>query len=240
MNEGAMRIMIGLLAAAAGAAATVAVTVNGGAPVKPTDRAAIEKIVREYILANPEILPEAMDNLRSRETAKVVKANRKALETPFAGAWEGAADADVTIVQFFDYNCGYCRAAMADIEKLLASDKKLRVVYREFPVLGPDSDNAARISLAAAKAGKYPAFHRAVYAAGRPEPRNVERIAKGLGVDLAFASDPAAQAEIDANLGFARPLGITGTPAWIVGDKVLAGAVGYDALKEAVAAARGR
>jgi protein-disulfide isomerase len=240
MNEGAIRIMIGFLAAAAGAAATVAVTANGGAPVKPTDRAAIEKIVREYILANPEILPEAMDNLRARETAKVVKANRKALETPFAGAWEGAADADVTIVQFFDYNCGYCRAAMADIEKLLANDKKLRVVYREFPVLGPDSDNAARISLAAAKAGKYPAFHRAVYAAGRPEPRNVERIAKGLGVDLAFASDPAAQAEIDANLGFARPLGITGTPAWIVGDKVLAGAVGYDALKEAVAAARAK
>ncbi len=240
MNEGATRIMIGILAAAAGAAAIIAVSASGSAPVAPTDRAAIEKIVREYILANPEILPEAMDNLRGRETAKVVKANRKALETPFAGAWEGSADADVTIVQFFDYNCGYCRAAMADIEKLIANDKKLRVVYREFPVLGPDSDAAARVSLAAAKAGKYPAFHRAVYAAGRPEPRNVERIAKGLGIDLAFASDPAAQAEIDANLSYARPLGISGTPAWIVGDKLLAGAVGYDALKEAVAAARAR
>lgn len=238
MNEGAMRVMIGILAAAAGAAAIIAVSASGSAPVAPTDRAAIEKIVREYILANPEILPEAMDNLRGRETAKVVKANRKALETPFAGAWEGSADADVTIVQFFDYNCGYCRAAMADIEKLLANDKKLRVVYREFPVLGSDSDNAARISLAAAKAGKYAAFHRAVYVAGRLEPRNVERIAKGLGIDLAFASDPAAQAEIDANLSYAHPLGISGTPAWVVGDKVLAGAVGYDALKEAVAAAR--
>jgi protein-disulfide isomerase len=240
MNEGAMRIMIGILAAAAGAAATVAVSASGSAPVAANDRAAIEKIVREYILANPEILPEAMDNLRARETAKVVKANRKALETPFASAWEGAADADVTIVQFFDYNCGYCRAAMADIEKLIANDKKLRVVYREFPVLGPDSDAAARVSLAAAKAGKYPAFHRAVYAAGRPEPRNVERIAKGLGIDLAFASDPAAQAEIDANLSYARPLGISGTPAWVVGDRVLAGAVGHDALKEAVAAARAK
>ena len=240
MNEGAIRIMIGLLAAAAGAVATMAVSATGNTAVAPTDRAVIEKIVREYILANPEILPEAMDKLRERETAKVVKANRKALETPFAGAWEGAADADVTIVQFFDYNCGYCRAAMADVEKLLANDKKLRIVYREFPVLGPDSDTAARISLAAAKAGKYPAFHRALYAAGRLDPRNVERIAKGLDIDLAFASDPAAQAEIDANLGYARPLGITGTPAWVIGDKVLAGAVGYDTLKEAVAAARGR
>ena len=239
MNQGAIRIMIGLFAAAVGAAATVAV-MAGGTPVATNDRAAIEKIVREYILANPEILPEAMDNLRARETAKVVNSNRKALETPFAGAWEGAADADVTIVQFFDYNCGYCRASLPDIEKLIAADKRIRVVYRELPVLGPDSENAARISLAAAKAGKYAAFHRAVYAAGQPEPRTVERIAKGLGVDLSFASDPAATAEIDANLGLARPLQITGTPAWVIGDRTLSGAVGYDALKEAVAAARAR
>ena len=211
-----------------------------GTPVATNDRAAIEKIVREYILAHPEILPEAMDNLRAREIAKVVNANRKALETPFAGAWEGASDADVTIVQFFDYNCSFCRASLADIEKLLATDKRVRVVYRELPVLGPDSENAARISLAAANSGKYAAFHRAVYAAGQPEPRVVERIAKGLGVDLTFASDPAAMAEINANLGLARPLQISGTPAWVIGDRTLSGAVGYEALKDAVAAARAR
>ncbi len=239
MNQGTTRIMIGIFAAAAGAVATVAVMASG-APIATNDRAAIEKIVREYILANPEILPEAMDNLRARETAKVVNSNRKAIETPFAGAWEGAADADVTVVQFFDYNCSYCRASMADIDKLLAADKRVRFVYREFPVLGPNSDNAARISLAAAKAGKYAAFHRAVYAAGQPEPRVVERIAKGLGVDLAFAADPAAQAEIDSNLNLARPLGMTGTPSWVIGDKILSGAVGYAALVEAVAAARAR
>lgn len=231
--------MIGLFAAAAGAAATMAV-MTSGTPVATNDRAAIEKIVRDYILANPEILPEAMENLRGREIAKVVKANRKAIETPFAGAWEGAAHADVTVVQFFDYNCSYCRSSMVDIDKLLAADKRVRIVYREFPVLGPDSDNAARVSLAAAKAGKYAAFHRAVYAAGQPEPRAVERIAKQLGVDLAFAANPAAQAEIDANLNLARPLGMTGTPSWVIGDKVLTGAVGYDALKDAVAAARAR
>ena len=237
MNQGATRIMIGLFAAAAGAVATVAVMASS-APVATNDRAAIEKIVRDYILANPEILPEAMDKLRERETAKVVNTNRKAIEAPFAGAWEGAADADVTVVQFFDYNCGYCRASMADIDKLLAADKRVRIVYRDFPVLGPQSESAARISLAAAKSGKYSAFHRAVYAAGQPEPHAVERIAKGLGVDLAFAADPAAQAEIDANLNLARPLGMTGTPSWVIGDKVLSGAVGYAALKEAVEAAR--
>jgi protein-disulfide isomerase len=237
MNQGATRIMIGLFAAAAGAVATVAV-MAGGAPVAANDRAAIEKIVRDYILANPEILPEAMDVLRAREVAGVVKANRKAIETPFAGAWEGAAEPDVTVVQFFDYNCGFCRSSMADIDKLLAADKRVRVVYREFPVLGPDSTSAARISLAAAKAGKYAAFHRAVYATGQPEPRAVERIAKGLGIDLAFAADPAAQAELDANLSLARPLGMSGTPSWVIGDKVLSGAIGYEVLREAVAAAR--
>ncbi len=235
-----MRIMFGLFAAAAGAAATVAVMASGTTAIVTTDRAAIEKIVREYILSHPEILPEAMENLRARELATVVAANRTTIETPFAGAWEGAADADVTIVQFFDYNCGYCRKSLADIDRLLAADKKLRVVYRELPVLGPASENAARVSLAAAKAGKYARFHRAVYAAGQPEPRAIERIAKGLGIDLAFASDPAVQAEINTNLNLARPLQITGTPAWVVGDRVLSGAVGYDVLKEAVAAARAR
>jgi protein-disulfide isomerase len=239
MSQRATRIMIGLFAAAAGAAATVAV-IASDAPVAGNDRAAIERIVRDYIMANPEILPEAMDVLRGREVAKVVKSNRKAIEAPFSGAWEGAADADVTVVQFFDYNCGFCRSSMADIDKLIAADKRVRVVYREFPVLGPDSTRAALVSLAAAKAGKYAAFHRAVYAAGQPEPRAVERIAKGLGIDIAFAADPAAQAELDANFGLARPLGMSGTPSWVIGDKVLSGAVGYDALKEAVAAARGR
>ena len=231
--------MIGLFALAAGAAATAAV-MGSGTAVNTADRAQIEKIVRDYILSHPEILPEAMDNLRAREVAKAVQSNRTAIETPFAGAWEGATNPDVTIVQFFDYNCSYCRASMADIDKLLAADKRVRIVYREFPVLGPDSENAARISLAAAKSGKYAAFHRAVYAAGRPEPRAIERIAKGLGVDIAFATTPAAQAEVTANLNLARPLALSGTPSWVIGDRVLSGAVGYEALKEAVAAARAK
>ena len=237
MKQETTNIMIGLLVAAAGAAATIAV-MGSGTPVSTNDRTAIEKVVREYILAHPEILPEAMEKLREREVAKAVNANRRAIETPFAGAWEGAADADVTIVQFFDYNCSFCRASMADIDRLLAADKRVRIVYRDFPVLGPESDRAARVSLAAAKAGKYPAFHRALYAAGAPDARAIKRVAKELDVNLTFAAHPAAQAEIDSNLGFARPLGLTGTPSWVIGNKVLSGAVGYEALKEAVAAAR--
>ena len=230
--------MIGLLALAAGAAATAGV-MNSGTPVSTTDRVAIEKIVHDYILSHPEILPQALENLRANDSAKAVQANRSAIETPFAGAWEGATNPDVTIVEFFDYNCGYCRKSLPDVDRLLAEDKRVRIVYREFPVLGPDSDHAARVSLAAAKAGKYAAFHRAVFAAGKPEAKAVERIAHDMGINIG-AADPAAQAEIDANLGLARALSLSGTPSWVIGNKLLSGAVGYEALRDAIAEARAR
>jgi protein-disulfide isomerase len=149
---------------------------SSGETVNVSDRATIEKIVREYILNHPEILPEAMQNLQNRELAKVVGANRTRIETPYAGAWEGAADADVTLVEFFDYACGYCRSAMPDIARLLAEDKKLKIVYREMPVLGEASYEAARVSLAVAEQGRYMVFHKAIKrskrrGSTRPGPR---------------------------------------------------------------------
>jgi hypothetical protein len=107
-----------------------------------TDRAAIETIVREYILTHPEILPQAMENLQSQNLSKVVASNRQRIETPVGDAWEGAPNADVTLVEFYDYACGYCRASIADIDRLLAEDKKLKIVYRDMPVLGQDSVEA--------------------------------------------------------------------------------------------------
>lgn len=238
MNEGNIRILIGLSALAAGALAAAAAT-GSTAPVPPAEKAAIEKIVRDYILEHPEILPEAMQRLQDREVGKAVAANRRQIETPFAGAWEGSAQPDVTIVEFFDYACGFCRQSLPDIDRLLKEDPKLRIVYREFPVLGPDSEVAARAGLAAAKAGKYPAFHRALFAAGRPDTASVARVARSLGFDPQGAG-AEAQAEIDANLALQRPLDLRGTPSWVVGNKVLGGAVGYDALKAAIAEVRAR
>ena len=226
---------IGLVALLIGAGATAAAT---GLPTTTPGRAAIEKIVHEYIVSHPEVITEAVEELRRREATKSVDANRIQIETPFAGAWEGAVNPKVTLVEFFDYNCGYCRAALPVVDRLLKENPDLRVVYRDFPVLGPESESAARVSLAAAKAGKYAAFHRAIYAAGRPDPKTVERVAKDMGIPLAFATDPAAQAEIDANLSLARPLALSGTPSWVVGNQVLSGNVGYDVLSAAVAKAR--
>ena len=223
-------------------AGAAALAMSAGSPVTTSDRAAIENIVREYILNHPEILPQAMENLRASEIGKAVEANRAAIETPFAGAWEGAADADVTVVEFFDYACGYCRSSLPDIERLLAEDKKLKIIYREMPVLGQGSLDAARISFAAAKQGKYMAFHKAMFAAGRPDAASIKKAIKDAGMDEAAARKFAASSDVDQGLGqsaeIQRGLQMSGTPAWVVGNKVMMGAVGYDGLKTAIAEVR--
>ena len=237
MNGGLKSMVLPILAGAIGAGGA-ALYMASAEPVNTTDRAAIEKIVREYILTHPEILPQAMENLRAQELTKVVVQNRAAIETPVGDAWEGAADADVTLVEFFDYACGYCRASIADIDRLLAEDKKLKVVYRDMPVLGEDSVEAARLSVAAAMAGKFNTMHKPLYAKGRPTPDALAAVRKEIGLDKAAVANPAVDQELTKNLQLQRQLDLSGTPAWVVGNKVLVGAVGYDALKAAIAEAR--
>ncbi len=228
---------VGGLAALLGAG-TVALFSGGSASVATADRAEIEKIVREYILTHPEILPEAMQNLQARELATVVDENRKAIETPFAGAWAGASDGDVVLVEFFDYACGYCRAALPDIERLIAEDKKLKVVYREMPVLGQDSLIAAQASLAAAQQGKYAAFHKTLLGAGRPSAASIAAAKRKAGVADGTVISKAVEDELSKSAELQRMLQLSGTPSWVVGNKVMVGAVGYDALKAAIAEAR--
>lgn len=206
------------------------------------DRTQVEAIVRDYILAHPEIIPEAMERLQSKKMASVVDQYRTELETPFAGGWDGARDGDVVLVEFFDYACGYCKASLTDIDRLLAEDNRLKVVYRELPILSDESGEAAKASLYAAKQGQYGSFHRALYAAGRPSKDSIDAAARKAGFDPAAlkqatqASDISA--EIENNIRLAQALQATGTPTWVVGDQVLSGAVGYDALKDAIARAR--
>ena len=202
------------------------------------------QLVRRYLLANPEIIPEAMQVLEDRKSADVVTAHRAAIETPFASAWAGAKDGDVVLVEFFDYACSYCRKSNADVDRLLAEDKGLKVVWREYPVLGPDSEAAAEISLAAAKAGRFKPFYDRMFALGRPTSATLAEASAGVGLaDASVAQmkgSPAALAEMRRNYELARLLGSSGTPTFVVGDRILHGAVGYDTLKEAIADARAR
>ena len=195
--------------------------------------------VRRALLANPEIIPEAMERLQSRETASVVERNRAAIETPFHGAWAGAERPDVVLVEFFDYACGYCRASNPHIERLLREDPRLRVVWREFPVLGPDSERAAAASLAAARAGRYRQFYGSLFAAGRPSEATIAAASRAAGLGETVLDDEARR-ELQKNFELGRGLGAQGTPTFVVGDRILHGAVGYEALREAVAEARAR
>ena len=198
-----------------------------------------ERIVRQALLAHPEILVETSDALRDRQYAPTLAASRRQIETPFHSSWKGAAKPEVTLAYFYDYACGYCRRSNPDIDRLLAEDKGLRVVYRELPILGPNSIAASRVALAASKVGRFAAFHDTMVAGpAHPDEASITASAAAAGVPVIPANDPELEAELKANFAVAGQLGATGTPLFIVGDRVMNSAVGYDVLKQAVAAAR--
>ncbi|WP_084356169.1 DsbA family protein [Novosphingobium lentum] len=206
------------------------------------ERAAIEGLVRAYILDHPEIIPEAVDKLRQREAQAQIAPMRGALETPFPGAVLGNPAGKLTLVEFTDFACTFCRRSVGDLDALIAANPDLRVVVRELPIIAPASLPAARMALAAAAQGKYPAYHKAMFAGAAPDAASIDAAGTAAGLDLSaartFAATPQAQAELSHNLDMARQLGIEGTPAWIVGERLLRGAVGREALQQAIEAAR--
>ena len=210
----------------------------GAGAVAALDRPGDE--VRDYLLAHPEVIPEAMQKLQEREAGRSVSANRAAITTPFGSAFAGNPKGDVTLVEYYDYNCGYCRASLPAIRQLIAEDPRLRVVFRELPILAESSRSAARISLVAAAQGKFNAFHDALYAGGRVSDATIAAAARTAGVDTGrlAALAPRIDAEIAHNMETAARLGVTGTPSWVVGDRVLSGALPVEELKRAIAAAR--
>lgn len=200
--------------------------------------------VRDYLLANPEVIPEAMQRLRDRETGKVVAANARAIVEPFGSAWIGNPRGDVTVVAYMDYGCGYCRASLPVLDQLIAKDPRVRVVFRELPILSEASRVAARWSLAAAEQGKFKPFHDALYAGGQLSEASIEAAIRTAGLDRAAAeraigSDRVA-GEIGRNLDIAQQLGANGTPTWVIGQSVLHGAVPLKDFEEAVARVRAR
>lgn len=196
------------------------------------------RIVRQGMLHDPQILPDTDQALRDAQFAPILAANRAALETPFGSSWKGASKPDVTLVEFFDYACPYCKASNPAVDRLLQEDKGLRVVYRELPILGDNSVTAARLSLAASKTGRFAKFHDTLWAAGRPAPETIALASNAAGISSQPAKDPAVDAELRRNFQLAGQLGATGTPLFVVGDRVTNSAVAYDTLKKMIADAR--
>jgi protein-disulfide isomerase len=201
-----------------------------------------DRSTRAYLLSNPEVLPEAMDVLQQRELVARIEPLRNDLEAPFPGAVLGNPSGSVTLVEFSDYACTYCRQSRDDVDALIAANPDLKVVIREYPILRPESLDAARMALAAAQQGKYAAFHDAMFRLGPPSAETIEAAARQAGVDLALAratiDSGALDAQLHVNAALASQLGITGTPGWVVGDRLFNGAVGQEAIGEAIAEVR--
>ncbi len=203
------------------------------------DRAAIEAVVQDYLLAHPEILPKAMAELQKKQNATQLAGIRADVEKPWPGQILGNPHGKVTLVEFTDFACSYCRHSVEEVEALIAGNPQLKVVMRQLPILSPESADAAKMGLAAAEQGRYAAFHKAMFAAGKPDKATIAAAARAAGVDLARAqkviADPRSEAELARNIEFARQLGFNGTPSWVVGDALFSGAVGREKLAEAIA-----
>lgn len=212
------------------------------AGIDERQRTAFEALVRAYILEHPEVLPEAMEKLQAREASARLTPLRGAVETPFPGAVLGNPAGKITLVEFTDFACTYCRSSVADVESLIAANPDLRVVVRELPIISPESEPAARMGLAAAAQGRYAAFHKAMFSGERPSAASIAAAASAAGIDSAaanaFTRAPGVAKELERNLGLARQLGISGTPAWSVGGQLISGAVGRETLQQAINDAR--
>lgn len=216
---------------------------------EPVDRSEVEKIVREYIQQNPGIIGDALTELQNRSEAAqaeartaVVAAETDALLRSDGDVVLGNPDGDVTLVEFFDFNCGYCKRAAPDVKALVAEDPGLRVVLKDFPILGPGSVEAAKVALSVKRLeGEAVAqeFHlRLIGVQGQINGGRALALAEEMGLDRKRIEEEMRSAEIEAiissNLSLAQRLGLTGTPSFIVGDQVIMGAVGKEPLQDAI------
>jgi protein-disulfide isomerase len=246
-----MRLIRTLAAAALALTATAPLHAQG---FSDGQRGEIEKIVKDFLIAHPEVLQDALAELDKRQAAAETEKHKAAVKNHSQALFDSARQVtlgnpqgDVTMVEFFDYNCGYCKRALSDMLDLMKGDPKLRVVLKEFPVLGQGSVEAAQIAVAVRmqdKTGKkYLDFHQKLLGGrGQADRARALAVAKEVGLDMARLEKDAASDEVKAtieeSMKLAEALGLNGTPSYVVGSDVVVGAVGLPALKEKVETAR--
>lgn len=242
-----------LLAAVAILAAASAVSPARAVEFTPAQKAAIETIVKDYLLREPEVLRDAAAELDERAKIAEAKAREKVVGDPQGLLYSGANQAvignptgKITLIEFYDYNCGYCKRALGDLTRLVKDNPDLRVVLRDLPILSENSVAAARVADAVRRqvdAAKFFEFHQKLMSArGSIGKAEALAAAKAVGLDtdkLAKAAEAAeAEVGIEESQRLARSLGINGTPAYVVGQEVIIGAVGYDELQAKVVSTR--
>lgn len=213
------------------------------------DVEAIEKIVRNYLMKNPAVIREAMQALQAQElkekqerAANQMKEFRSEILFDPGSPIGGNAKGDISIVVFFDYNCGYCKQTLPQLQSISEKDPLVRIVYKEFPVLGPQSTFAARAALAASRQGKYVEFHNALMTAESTDEDSIKSISKTLGIDYSKLQKDMADPQIDEQITrtqrLAGSLDINGTPAYIIGDRIIPGAIDAESLTNILVAER--
>jgi protein-disulfide isomerase len=222
-------------------------------PLSPEQRQAIGEVVKEYLLQNPEVLQDASIELERRSDeqqkagqAKALAQYRSQLLSPRGATIIGSPNGRISLIAFFDYNCPYCRASVGDIQKLIDNNPELRVVLREFPILGPDSTATSRLALAVARETADTGLRARYYEALMKTKSSMTgglafTTATSMGMDGARLKSDLKDPEIDAilreNFAAAEALGVNGTPAFIIGDQVIVGAVGADRMQATLSAA---
>jgi protein-disulfide isomerase len=220
----------------------------------PAQRGSIETIVREYLVAHPEVIQESMSELEKRQTAAEAEKHKTAVKEYSQKLFSspnqvtlGNPNGNVTFVEFFDYNCGYCKRAMSDMLTLLKDDPKLKIVLKEFPVLGPGSVEAAKVAVAVRmqdKTGKkYLEFHQKLLGGrGQADEAHALAVAKDVGLDMPRLQKDMNSAEVkttlDEDFKLAEALGLNGTPSYVIGNDVVVGAIGLPGLQEKINSAR--
>jgi protein-disulfide isomerase len=211
-------------------------TPAGAGAFSDSQKKAIESIIKDYLLNNPELMLEVnnlleakMDKIQAERMAVAVKENAEELFRPNTSPIAGNAKGDVTMIEFFDYNCGYCKKAFGDVAQAIEKDKQVKLVLKEFPILSKGSEEAARVALAAKMQGKYWEFHRAMLESqGQANEASALKVAEKLGLDMTKLKKDMASAEvkkeIDDTRKLATKMGIQGTPHFIVGDRIIPGA----------------
>jgi len=202
----------------------------------PDQKKQIEDIVKGYLIANPEIfldvqtaLEEKMEKQQAEKLKVAIADNAGEIYRAPEASVAGNPDGDITVVEFFDYNCGYCKRGLEDIVKLVESDPKVRVVFKELPILSKGSEQAAQVAIAAKKQGKYWEMHKALLSAkGHLDEATALRLAEKLGLDMdklkADMASPEVKAEIAKDEKLAKKMGVNGTPHFLVGDRAIPGA----------------
>ncbi|MBI4273281.1 MAG: DsbA family protein [Rhizobiales bacterium] len=249
-----MTSMLRLIAAAALLSLALPMDASRAQTFSPAQRTEIEAIIKNYLIKHPEVLQEVMTELEKNQAAveaakrqATIKNNQEKLFNSTRQVTLGNPKGNVTLVEFFDYNCGFCKRALADMMDLMKSDKNLKIVLKEFPVLGQGSVDAAKISVALMMQDKdnkkYLDFHQKLLTGrGQADRARALAVAKEVGADMARLEKDMASPEVKATLEesfkLAQDLGVNGTPSYVVGTEVVIGAVGFDALKEKVSTAR--